>query len=87
MAQEDVVRVLKNIKEGISSKQVHKLIIKGGYNITKGSVTINLGKLVKGGFVIRYYVDAKPVYILKENATKSMKDKVNEFDRIRTWGF
>ncbi len=82
MGQHDVMVVLgENSKETMTSKKIHKLLVAKGFNLSHGTVTNNLSKLIKTGFIIRYYPSGwrRPEYVLKEKATEKMLNLQNQY--------
>ena len=53
MSQEQVYQVLKKEKKWLNSLEIHQLLVKQGVTIMRGSVSINLAKLRKNGFIMR----------------------------------
>jgi len=82
MGQHDVMVILGEFpKETMTSKRIHKLLVAKGFNLSHGTVTNNLSKLIKAGFIVRYYPHGwrRPEYVLKENATKNMLNLQNQY--------
>lgn len=77
MTQQDVMNLLKKFpEEGLTSKEIHRMLHEQEIKIGIGTITVNLRRLRKNnGFVIMYYPHKNkkyPKYILRKYATKKI---------------
>jgi predicted transcriptional regulator len=74
MSQDEVYQFMVAQKKGMTSKQIANELKKKGCTCSNSTITTNLTKLVRTGFLLRYrFVGDRHKYIMREKATVKMK--------------